>query len=239
MSHTPPSILKYVPQSWLDVILNEEISAVLSELLPRIDNEYKTEKVYPPKEQIFRALEFTSPDKVAVVIVGQDPYHGRGQAQGLSFSVPSGIKTPPSLLNIYKEIDAEYQCGIATSGDLTPWAKEGVLLLNTSLTVREGKPGSHAKWGWEKVTDSILSYLSAHYSHIVFMLWGSHAEAKRPLLDESKHLILSAPHPSPLSAYRGFFGCDHFRTANTYLVDSKKAPINWCLAEPNLFSNIL
>ncbi len=185
--------------------------------------------VFPPPGQELRALELTPFSRVRVVILGQDPYHGPGQANGLAFSVPEGVRTPPSLRNIFKEIDAS--CGEVRqqehSTDLTSWAKQGVLLLNSFLTVAEGKAGAHAKLGWEQITDSILSALSEKRNHVCFLLWGNFARSKSCLLDAHKHLILEAAHPSPLSAHRGFLGCKHFIKVNQYLVEHGTSPIVW------------
>jgi uracil-DNA glycosylase len=164
---------------------------------------------------------------VKIVILGQDPYHQKHQAMGLAFSVSKDVTIPPSLRNIYKELHEDIGFQIPNHGDLSKWAKEGVLLLNTTLTVEDSKPGSHKNLGWGKVTDTIIHVVSTHQSHVVFMLWGAHARSKKPLIDTSKHLILKAHHPSPLSAYRGFFGCKHFSKANTYLKIHDKAPVNF------------
>ncbi|MEM7662500.1 MAG: uracil-DNA glycosylase [Pseudomonadota bacterium] len=183
--------------------------------------------VFPPAEQIFAAFNLTPFETVKVVILGQDPYHGADQAMGLSFSVPNGVRSPPSLKNIFKEIEADIGSLSLKNGDLTPWARQGVFLLNTSLTVEEGRPGSHAKLGWSPFTDAAVSALSAGRDHLVFMLWGAHAQKKQVLIDSQKHLVLSAAHPSPLSAYRGFFGCGHFSKANSWLEKQGVAPIVW------------
>lgn len=177
----------------------------------------------------FRALELTPFDKVRVVILGQDPYHGEGQAHGLSFSVPEGVRTPPSLRNIFKELDAEFHGGEPQerSTDLTPWAEQGVLLLNAVLTVRQGKPGSHAKLGWEALTDAVIQALSEHREGLVFLLWGNYARAKAELVNQDRHLVLEAAHPSPFSAHRGFMGCGHFAEANAYLRRLGKDPVVW------------
>lgn len=238
MTTTTLSIRKYVPKRWLDAIFPENDSSKHDSLFNFINNEYVSQKVYPPAELVFHAFDFCPPEDVKVVIVGQDPYHGPNQAHGLSFSVPDGIAIPPSLKNMIKEMGQDIGCGTPESGNLESWAKQGVLLLNSSLTVIEAKPGSHAKAGWQTLTDSVISYLSSNYTNVVFILWGSHAISKSDLIDEHKHLILTAPHPSPLSAYKGFFGCAHFSQTNAYLVESGKTPINWCLESPNLFSNV-
>jgi uracil-DNA glycosylase len=172
--------------------------------------------VYPPKALRYRALELVAPEKVRAVILGQDPYHGEGQAMGLAFSVPRGLRIPPSLRNIYQELGADIGLSAATHGDLTAWAEQGVLLLNTSLSVEAGQAASHANIGWEQVTDALITYASKSAAHAVFMLWGNHARAKAPLIDATRHLILQAAHPSPLSA-RKFLGCRHFSLANEYL----------------------
>ena len=182
-----------------------------------------------PSNRVFYALEMTPFAQVKVVIVGQDPYHGPGQAHGLAFSVPEGVKAPPSLRNIFKEIETDIYAGDAPhfSTDLTRWAKQGVLLLNASLTVEAGKAGSHQQIGWQRLTDQILLTLSREREHLVFMLWGRHAQLKKDLLDGQRHCILEAPHPSPLSAYRGFLGCGHFSKANHYLVEHQQTPVTW------------
>ncbi|RDU95585.1 uracil-DNA glycosylase [Trinickia dinghuensis] len=189
--------------------------------------------VYPA--DVFRALRSTSPGDVKVVIVGQDPYHGddkgHPQAHGLAFSVPSPVRPPPSLRNIFKEIAAEFGYVMPAHGCLDAWARQGVLLLNTVLTVEQAKAASHAKHGWEACTDTLIHELAHRHEHLVFMLWGAHAQAKRALLDARPHCVLEAPHPSPLSAHRGFLGCGHFRLANEYLVENGRAPIDWRLPE--------
>jgi uracil-DNA glycosylase len=183
--------------------------------------------VYPTEENIFAALNLCPLGKVKVVILGQDPYHGPDQAHGLAFSVPDDIAIPPSLQNIYKEIATDIGIPIPLSGNLTKWAEQGVLLLNSTLTVAAGKPLSHAKYGWEQFTDAVITLVSEKHDNVVFLLWGSFAVSKRPLIDEGKHLVLTAPHPSPLSAYRGFFGCRHFSQCNDYLLAHHKQPIRW------------
>lgn len=198
----------------------------------------KTEKaqgkiIYPPGPLIFNAFNTTPFDQLAVVIIGQDPYHGAGQAHGLSFSVPAGIKPPPSLVNIFKEIQQDI--GIAMPqqyGDLTKWAKQGVLMLNASLTVRAGEPFSHAKFGWADFTDAVIHKISDEKKGIVFLLWGKFAQEKQALIDETKHLVLKAAHPSPFSADKGFFGCRHFSKTNQYLVQNGHPPIDWKLLHP-------
>jgi uracil-DNA glycosylase len=185
--------------------------------------------IYPEPEAIFRALALTPAEAVKVVILGQDPYHGPHQAMGLSFAVPRGERLPPSLRNIYKELKADLGVPPAVHGDLTAWAKQGVLLLNSILSVESGKPGSHAGLGWEECTDAIVRYLGHSKQPMVFILWGSHAAKKAGLIDEHTHLILKAPHPSPLSAHRGFFGSRPFSQANEFLVKHGRTPIDWRL----------
>jgi uracil-DNA glycosylase len=187
-------------------------------------------KIYPPGNLIFNAFDSTPPDKVKVVIIGQDPYHGPGQAHGLSFSVPDGIKPPPSLVNIFKEITADIGLTIpAGIGNLSHWAAEGVFLLNASLTVRAGEPMSHAALGWHLFTNRVIEILSDKKEHLVFLLWGKFAHQKQELIDETKHLVLKAAHPSPFSADKGFFGCRHFSKANQYLAQHGITPIDWSL----------
>ena len=189
--------------------------------------EYSTQTVYPPMFDIFNALKYTSFKQTKVVILGQDPYHGPGQAHGLCFSVREGIKFPPSLQNIFKELQDEYGFQLPKSGELTAWAKQGVLLLNTTLTVRQGCPQSHKGQGWETLTDAIISRLNEKKEPVVYLLWGANAWAKKALIKNPLHLILECAHPSPLSAYRGFFGCGHFKRANEYLERHGLAPIDW------------
>ena len=191
--------------------------------------EYSTQTVYPPMFDIFNALKYTSFKQTKVVILGQDPYHGPGQAHGLCFSVREGIKFPPSLQNIFKELESEYGIQPPKSGELTAWAKQGVLLLNTTLTVRQGTPQSHKGQGWEILTDRIISLLNQKEEPVIFLLWGANAWAKKPLIKNPKHLVLECAHPSPLSAYRGFFGCNHFKKANEYLEKNGIEPIEWRL----------
>lgn len=184
-------------------------------------------QIYPPANQRFTALECVAPQAVKVVILGQDPYHGPGQAHGLSFSVPHGIATPPSLQNIFKELARDLGHTPPQHGNLLAWAQQGVLLLNTVLTVEADKAGSHRKRGWEKLTDAIISQLSHRREGLVFMLWGAHAQSKVDCIDAQRHLILTSAHPSPLSAYRGFIGNGHFGAANRYLLEQGRAPVEW------------
>lgn len=185
--------------------------------------------LYPPPQQIFAALDATPPQGVKVVILGQDPYHNPGQAHGLCFSVARGVPVPPSLRNIYQELNTDLGIDTPEHGDLQPWAKQGVLLLNSVLTVEHNQPASHQKKGWERFTDRIVSILSASDRPLVFMLWGSYAHRKGAAIDNDKHLVLKAPHPSPLSAHRGFLGCRHFSQANAFLESSQQRPIDWVL----------
>jgi uracil-DNA glycosylase len=183
--------------------------------------------IYPSGPQIFNAFSLTPFDQVKVILLGQDPYHNPNQAMGLSFSVPNGIKTPPSLVNIFKELNKDIGMPIPNSGNLTHWAEQGVLLLNAVLTVRENEPASHAKIGWTEFTNDVIRLLSLEKKDLVFILWGNFAQEKIKLIDSSKHKILKAAHPSPFSAYNGFFGCKHFSTTNEYLVQHNKNPIDW------------
>ena len=184
--------------------------------------------IYPPQEQVFNAFALTEFAAVKVVILGQDPYHGAGQAHGLAFSVQPGVAIPPSLLNIYKELETDIAGFVRPQhGCLQSWAEQGVLLLNTVLSVQAGQAHSHAAWGWETFTDAVIAQLAAERSGLVFMLWGAHAQKKGALIDRQRHLVLQAPHPSPLSAHRGFFGCHHFSLANAYLQQQGLSPIDW------------
>jgi uracil-DNA glycosylase len=186
---------------------------------------------FPEPSNWFRALDLTPLDRVRVVILGQDPYHGEGQAHGLCFSVPPGVRTPPSLANIYKELESDLGIRPARHGFLEHWARQGVLLLNSVLTVEMGQAASHQGRGWERFTDAVIAEVDARPDPVVFMLWGSHAQKKAGFVDRSRHLVLTAPHPSPLSAYTGFFGCGHFSKANAFLEDAGQVPIDWALPE--------
>ncbi len=204
---------------------------------PQIPLHIKTEKsqgktIYPPGSLLFNAFNTTPFDKVKVVILGQDPYHGAGQAHGLCFSVQYGIQPPPSLMNIFKELEDDIGVQMPNHGNLTHWAQQGVFLLNASLTVRAGEPMSHSKIGWAAFTDTVIKKISEQKKNIVFLLWGKFAQEKRVLIDESKHLILRSVHPSPLSAYGGFFGCKHFSKTNEYLASKGIDPIDWSLPSP-------
>ncbi|MBC2168764.1 uracil-DNA glycosylase [Listeria booriae] len=189
--------------------------------------EYGNQKVYPDMYDIFNALKYTAYKDIKVVILGQDPYHGANQAHGMSFSVKKGIRTPPSLVNIYKELADDLGLQIPNNGYLLPWAQQGVLLLNTVLTVREGQPNSHADRGWEQLTDTIISLIGQKPEPVVFLLWGNNAKSKQKLLQNSNHLVLTSVHPSPLSANRGFMGCRHFSASNKYLEDNGISPVSW------------
>lgn len=186
--------------------------------------------IFPSGDNIFSALDTTPLETVKVVILGQDPYHGPGQAHGLSFSVPQGIKTPPSLVNIYKELHDDLGCNIPAHGYLLSWAQQGVLLLNSVLTVRQAAAASHQGKGWERFTDQVIDVINQQQNNVVFLLWGAYAQKKGQTIDRNKHLVLQAPHPSPLSAHRGFLGCKHFSQANDYLQASGKSPIDWQIA---------
>ena len=205
----------------------EEEKEYFSQLIEFVEDEYKKKTIFPEKQNILNALKLTKLDNIKVVILGQDPYHGKGQAHGLSFSVPKGIKIPPSLRNIYKEIANEYEVEPPESGDLTDWAKQGVLLLNSVLTVEKAKAASHQKKGWETFTDNLIQFINDHCENVVFLLWGSYAHKKGKVIDKRKHLVLESVHPSPLSAHRGFFGCGHFKKANEYLTKNNLESIHW------------
>jgi uracil-DNA glycosylase len=192
-----------------------------------LKSEYSTRRIYPPMHDIYNALKYTSIERTKVVILGQDPYHGYGQAHGLCFSVKRGTPHPPSLKNIFKELNMEYGTPIPESGELTGLAKQGVLLLNTTLTVREGAPQSHKGRGWEILTDRIIEIINEKEAPVVFMLWGGNARAKKPIITNPRHLVLESAHPSPLSAYQGFFGSNHFRLANEFLQKSGLDTIDW------------
>ena len=214
--------------NWDDILKDEFDKQYYLELREFLIKEYKSHLIYPDKYKIFEALKLTDYEDVKIVILGQDPYHGFGQAQGLSFSTPKEIKNPPSMMNILKEIKDDLQKdSVCVDGDLTPWAKDGVLLLNTILTVEESLPKSHHNLGWEIFTDNIIKYINDNCQDVIFLLWGSPAISKSKLIDIKKHHILTAPHPSPLSSYRGFFGCKHFSKTNEILKSLGKKEINW------------
>lgn len=213
--------------SWQELIKEEKKKEYFKNLNSFLESETKVNTIYPEKKNWFKAFDITPFDQVKVVIIGQDPYHGEGQAQGLSFSVPKGIKLPPSLRNIYKEIESDLNIKKDLDGDLTNWAEQGVLLLNSVLTVRAKSAGSHQKKGWEQFTDRVVEVLNEEKENLVFILWGSPAQKKGKAIDRKKHLVLEAPHPSPLSSYRGFFGCQHFSKTNKYLKENAKKSIVW------------
>ncbi len=192
-----------------------------------VKDEYKHHRVYPSGNEILKSFNLCPLESVKVVLLGQDPYHGEGQAHGLAFSVKPGVPFPPSLLNILKEIKSDIGTDMPANGDLTRWADQGVFLLNATLTVRANQAGSHQNQGWEDFTDEVIRVISSHREHVVFLLWGSFAQKKAALIDPQKHLVLKAPHPSPLSAYRGFLGCRHFSQANSYLLAHGIEPIRW------------
>lgn len=223
--------------NWKEVLKEEFTKTYFSELLHFLKEEEKNFSIFPQKDLVLNALHQTDFPDVKVVLLGQDPYHGLYQAHGLSFSVQQGCKIPPSLKNIFKELSQDIDGFVSpTWGDLTNWANQGVLLLNTTLTVRKGEPASHQNRGWEIFTDKIIVELSRQRRHLVFMLWGKHAQEKLPLINKEKHLVLKAPHPSPFSARTGFLGCKHFSKANAYLFETGQIPIDWKLPlKPSLF----
>ena len=221
------SVNPVMEDSWKQRLMDEFSASYFAQLKEFLVEEKNRFKVFPPGSQIFNAFNFTPFDKVKVVILGQDPYHGPGQAHGLCFSVPDGIQQPPSLQNIFKEISQDLGIPMPATGNLEKWARQGVLLLNATLTVRARQAGSHQNRGWEQFTDSAIRKLSEEREHLVFLLWGNYAIAKRELIDESKHLILTSPHPSPFSANRGFFGNRHFSKTNNYLREHGIEEIDW------------
>lgn len=215
-------------EGWLNVLKPEFEKPYFSDLKSFLVKEREQFTVYPPGNRIFAAFDYTPFEEVEVVILGQDPYHGSGQANGLCFSVSDGVRQPPSLVNIFKELKTDVGCDIPLSGNLEKWAKQGVFLLNATLTVRANTAGSHQNKGWEQFTDSVIKTLSDKKENLVFLLWGNYAKAKAELIDANKHLVLTAAHPSPL-ARGAFFGCKHFSKTNEYLGAKGKKPINWCL----------
>ena len=217
-----------IPESWREVLRNETTQAYFTQLGEFVSRERNEFNVFPSEDKVFAALQLTAPHDVRVVIVGQDPYHGAGQAHGLSFSVQHGTRIPPSLRNIYSELHTDLDISTPTHGNLEAWAKQGVLLLNTSLTVREGEAGSHAGHGWETFTDAIISYLGSQEQHTVFVLWGAHAVKKTSLIRQ-QHTVINSAHPSPLSAHRGFFGSRPFSQVNRALSDHHQLAINWAI----------
>lgn len=216
-----------IEESWQNVLQDEFEKPYFKNLVAFVKDEYNSQKVYPPGSQIFNAFKMCPFDEVKVVILGQDPYHGPNQANGLAFSVSDEVRTPPSLINIFKEIKSDLGKDLPSTGNLERWAKQGVLLLNATLTVRAGQAGSHQKKGWEEFTDAVVQKVNAQKEHVVFMLWGAYAQKKGAFIDTRKHLVLQSAHPSPFAADRGFFGNRHFSKANAYLKEHGKEPIDW------------
>lgn len=216
-----------IEESWKHRLSNEFEKEYFEKLTAFVRQEYATTTIYPPAKLIFNAFDLCPFNKVKVVILGQDPYHGPGQAHGLCFSVPDGIEFPPSLVNIFKEIERDLSIPYPSSGNLTRWAEQGVLLLNATLTVRAHQAGSHQNKGWETFTDAVIRIQANERDHLAFLLWGSYAQRKGEFIDTSRHLVLKSPHPSPLSAHRGFFGNDHFSKVNEFLLSAGETPIQW------------
>src|SRR5690606_10007398 len=216
-----------IAASWKARLADEFDKPYFQNLTQFVRNEYQSGVIYPPGKDIFRAFDCCSFEDIKVVIIGQDPYHGPGQANGLCFSVANGITMPPSLKNIFKEIAQDLGKPIPSTGDLGRWAEQGVLLLNATLTVRASQPGSHQNKGWEQFTDAVIKKVSDEKQHVVFLLWGAYAQKKGEIIDRSKHLVLMSAHPSPFSADRGFFGCRHFSKANQYLKSKGLQEIDW------------
>lgn len=225
---TSEKLEQYISKDWKNILNSEFNKPYFQTLNSFLTKAYKNENIYPKKQQIFKALNLTPIKACKVVIIGQDPYHGKNQANGLAFSVSEGVKLPPSLKNIIKEIKNSTNME-KTNGNLSGWAKQGVLLINSILTVKEKTPGSHKKIGWQQFTNKIIELLNNQKRPIVFMLWGNYAQSKQNLITNPIHIKLKAPHPSPLSANRGFFGCDHFKLTNSFLAKTKQNPINWKL----------
>ena len=220
-----------IPDSWLPALADETAKPYYQKLYQFVGEERRKYKVYPPGKDVFNALRYTPLEQVRVVIIGQDPYHNTNQAHGMAFSVRPGVPAPPSLLNIFKELQADVQFRIPNNGYLIPWAEQGVLLLNAVLTVRAHQANSHQGKGWETFTDAVLRAINARDNRVVFLLWGSYAQRKAEWIDTDRHTVLKAPHPSPLSASRGFFGCRHFSKANTALQAAGLPPIDWQLPD--------
>ena len=221
--------MAFLYNDWQDYLKEEFEKPYYLNLRDFLKEAYTRERIFPPAKEIYQALHLTSYEETKVVILGQDPYHGEGQAHGLAFSVREGMRFPPSLVNIFKELEADLGCPYPSSGDLTPWAKEGVLLLNTTLTVKEKTPLSHKDKGWETLTDSIIKVLAQKESPLVFILWGANARAKKAYLKDTPHLIIESAHPCPLSAHRGFFGSKPFSKCNAFLKSVGQEEIDWCL----------
>jgi uracil-DNA glycosylase len=216
-----------IEESWKGKLSAEFGKPYFESLISFIKTAYQSAVVYPPGKEIFRAFDCCNFENVKVVVLGQDPYHGPGQANGLCFSVRDGVRMPPSLVNIFKEIQADLGKPIPKSGDLERWSRQGVLLLNATLTVQAGSPGSHQNKGWETFTDEVIKTISSEKEHVVFLLWGAYAQKKGEVIDRNKHLVLMSPHPSPFSADRGFFGCKHFSKTNQYLKSKGLQEIDW------------
>ena len=216
-----------IQNDWLEPLKPEFKKPYYEKLYAKVKEEYSTNLIFPPADDIFNAFDFTPLSEVKVVILGQDPYHGDGQAHGLCFSVKPDVDVPPSLVNIYKELQSDLGCYVPNHGYLEKWAKQGVLLLNTVLTVRAHQANTHRGIGWEEFTDAAIRILNEQDRPIVFLLWGKPAQSKKSMLHNAKHLILTAPHPSPLSAHRGFFGCKHFSQTNEFLKEQGLSPIDW------------
>ena len=221
--------LQEIDSQWQEALKEEFQKDYYHELMAKVSEAYENNQVFPPANEVFNALNLTPLSQVKAVIIGQDPYHDVGQAHGLCFSVKPGVKVPPSLVNIYKELHDDLGCSIPEDGYLVKWATQGVLMLNTVLTVNAHVANSHKGYGWEKFTDAIISKVNEEDRPIVFLLWGAPAQKKKKLLNNPKHLILEAPHPSPLSVYRGFWGCKHFSKTNDFLVKNGIEPIDWQL----------
>ncbi|MBQ9338010.1 MAG: uracil-DNA glycosylase [Lentisphaeria bacterium] len=235
---TNPSLADLLPAEWRDLLADAVRADSFRELNDFLEREYRSEQVFPPREDLFTAFRLTPPDRVKAVILGQDPYHDDGQAHGLAFSVRDGVRPPPSLRNIFKELEADLGIPLPGSGLLTRWAEQGVLLLNTVLTVRAHRPGSHRKHGWEQFTDAVIGRLNERVDHLIFILWGAPAQGKLPLIDRKKHSVICSAHPSPLSAHRGFFGSRPFSEVNRDLAAHGMDPIEWGVAgqeQPTLF----
>ena len=219
-----------IEESWKKILHTEFSKAYFENIVAFLKTERAQGKtIYPPGSLIFNAFEKTPFNKLKVLLLGQDPYHGNGQAMGLSFSVPKGVRLPPSLINIFKELHDDVGVPIPPTGDLTPWTEQGIMLLNAALTVRAAEPNSHAKIGWHQFTDAVIKKVSDEKEGIIFLLWGAFAHQKQELIDQTKHHVLKAAHPSPYSADKGFFGCRHFSKTNEFLVSQKQDAINWAL----------
>ena len=227
-----------LPEAWREFLCDAVDAGSFRQLSSFLNAEYREQTVFPPLDDLFTAFRLTPPDRVKTVILGQDPYHDEGQAHGLAFSVRAGVRFPPSLRNIFKELNADLNLPVPKDGLLTPWAEQGVLLLNTVLTVRAHQPGSHRKHGWERFTDAVISRLSERSKHLIFILWGAPAQSKLPLIDRTKHTVICSAHPSPLSAHRGFFGSRPFSAVNRDLAAHGMTPIVWGMSgreQPELF----